>query len=203
MKAVSWFASAIVLAIAAYPSSASEALPNEAQVLAEMLERDIAAIKKKADDDIRTATEKCHAQLQQLQDTFSKAGQLDEAVAVRDRLRLLKSGGVLALPDPGDLSKYYDKVGQVFYFEVIGATDKNIYGSDIYTYDSPLATAAVHAGAIKYAEKGVVKVTIMPGKSGFEGTERNGVTSRTWTTSPATYKVEAVNPKATGKQAAK
>jgi len=203
MKAVYWFASAVLFAVAVGASSASEALPNEAQVLTEMLERDIAAIKKKTDDDIRAATEKCHSQLQQLQDAFTKAGKLDEAVAVRERLRLLRSGGVLALPDPGDLSKYYDKVGAVFYFEVIGATDKNIYGSDIYTYDSPLATAAVHAGAIKYAEKGVVKVTIMPGKSGFEQSERNGVMSRTWTTSPATYKVEAGNPKAGKKDVGK
>jgi hypothetical protein len=35
----------------------------------------------------------------------------------------------------------------------------------------------VHAGALRAKEKGVVKVTILPGADRYQGSTRNGVTS--------------------------
>ncbi len=56
-----------------------------------------------------------------------------------------------------------------------------VWGSDIYTSDSHLGTAAVHAGALEFGEQGVVRVSIldMTGMP-IHGTTRNGVTTMDW-----------------------
>jgi len=41
------------------------------------------------------------------------------------------------------------RAGKPLKFRVTGRSDCYVWGTDIYTADSPLATAAVHAGAIK------------------------------------------------------
>jgi hypothetical protein len=74
-----------------------------------------------------------------------------------------------------------------------------VYGTDIYTSDSHLATASVHCGTLKYGEKGVVKVTIMPGRASYEGSERHGVSSSQWTTWGASFKIEPLKPANTEK----
>src|SRR5689334_559273 len=66
---------------------------------------------------------------------------------------------VVPLPDPGTVLGYRGKINKVFYFEVTGATTGIVWGSGPYTDDSSLATASVHAGALKAGEVGVVKVT--------------------------------------------
>ena len=73
-----------------------------------------------------------------------------------------------------------DKVGQSFYFEVTGSANGTVYGTDVYTSDSVLAKAAVHAGAVKVGKKTVVKVTMVPPLASFTGTTRNGVESWDW-----------------------
>ncbi|MDX1944783.1 MAG: LCCL domain-containing protein [Pirellulaceae bacterium] len=186
------------------PATADD-LPAEAVKLLEKYQADLrnsqeeaqaakAAIDKQAYLDAKTRTEQCIAALQQLQDSLAKTGQLDEAVAVRDRIRTLKIGGDSngVKPDPGTLSSYTSgaDVGKTHYFEVIGATNFTIYGTDIYSTDSPLAVAAVHAGVLQFAEKGVVKVTILPGMEGYTGSSKNGVRSRDWSSHQASYKVE-------------
>ncbi|MET7398052.1 LCCL domain-containing protein [Dactylosporangium sp. NPDC005572] len=56
----------------------------------------------------------------------------------------------------------------------------SIYGTDTYTDDSRICTAAVHAGRITYAGGGTVTVTPSSGLSSYTGTVRNGVTSYSW-----------------------
>src|SRR5262249_12889833 len=80
--------------------------------------------------------------------------------------------------------------GKVFYFEVTGAAGGGIWGSDIYTDDSQLATAAVHAGVLRAGEKGVVKVTILPSQAYYTGTTRNGVTSGSFGAFGGSYRLE-------------
>ncbi len=96
---------------------------------------------------------------------------------------------VHAGPDPGTLTTYQDKVGKTFHFRVTGATAAIIWGDGIYTTDSQLATAAVHAGVLKVGETGVVKVTIVPSPQTFSGSTKNGVTSQAYGLFPAAYKV--------------
>ena len=54
------------------------------------------------------------------------------------------------------------------------AAEGNVWGTDVYTGDSSICRAAVHAGAIK-PEGGKVTVYPMPGRGSYEGEERNGV----------------------------
>lgn len=55
----------------------------------------------------------------------------------------------------------------------------SVWGSDTYTTDSALCVAAVHAGLIG-KKGGTVKVTTLAGKSSYDGTSRNGVTTSSW-----------------------
>jgi hypothetical protein len=96
---------------------------------------------------------------------------------------------VHADPDPGALSLYHDKIGQSFHFRVTGAVTGSIWGTDVYTVDSPLATAAVHAGVLKVGQTGVVKVTILASPQVYTGATRHGVTSQPYGVFSAAYKV--------------
>ena len=102
-------------------------------------------------------------------------------------------GGALerdALPNPGNLSAYGQKVGETFLFSVTGRIGGSVYGTGTYTTDSDLATVAVHAGILKDGEKGVVQVTIVESPNQFAGTTANGVTSTTWQAYPSAYTVK-------------
>jgi hypothetical protein len=52
-----------------------------------------------------------------------------------------------------------------------------VWGTDVYTGDSSICTAAVHAGVITFDRGGTVTVELRPGQSSYKGTTRNGVTS--------------------------
>ncbi len=56
----------------------------------------------------------------------------------------------------------------------------SIYGTDRYTDDSSVCTAAVHAGLITFAAGGDVTIEIQPDAETYVGTERNGVSSGSW-----------------------
>lgn len=51
-----------------------------------------------------------------------------------------------------------------------------VWGTDLYTDDSDVCTAAVHAGVIA-SSGGQLTVTIQPGQGSYAGTTRNGVTT--------------------------
>lgn len=73
-------------------------------------------------------------------------------------------------------------------------TDDAIFGTDIYTSDSPICVSAAHAGAIN-TDGGAVTLQVMPGTDGYAGSIRNGVTS---SDRPATDRAIAFVPDATG-----
>ena len=85
--------------------------------------------------------------------------------------------GIEALPDPGNLVGYRGRNGEIFRFQVRTVTGGGAWGTDVYTDDSMLATAAVHAGALGYGEAGVVEVTILPGGESYPGSTRFGITT--------------------------
>ena len=96
---------------------------------------------------------------------------------------------VHAEADPGTLTTFNAKIGESFHFRVTGATNAFIWGTDVYTTDSQLATAAVHAGVLKAGQTGIVKVTILASPPAFTGSSRNGVTSQPYGPYVAAYKV--------------
>jgi hypothetical protein len=54
------------------------------------------------------------------------------------------------------------------------------WGTDIYSDDSSLCTAAAHAGVIDLEEGGTFIVTIEEGQEEYEGTERNDISTADW-----------------------
>jgi hypothetical protein len=58
-------------------------------------------------------------------------------------------------------------------------TRGTVWGTDIYTDDSPVCAAAAHAGVIGRGG-GRVLVTFAAGVAAYVGTKRNGITSVTW-----------------------
>jgi len=56
-------------------------------------------------------------------------------------------------------------------------TRSAVWGSDVYTADSSICTAAVHAGKITLEKGGQVTIEFRPGRSTYGATTRNGVTS--------------------------
>jgi hypothetical protein len=93
------------------------------------------------------------------------AEDMTDAAAVPDA-----SAAALPAPqqDPGDLTNFRDEVGKTLVFTVTGATSGSIWGEGIYTDDSNLATAAVHAGVLKPGETRDVKVQILPGQKSYK-----------------------------------
>jgi len=68
--------------------------------------------------------------------------------------------------------------GQQFEFECPpGGEYDDVWGTDVYTDDSSVCTAAVHAGVITLEDPGTVTIEIRPGEDSYEESERNGVTS--------------------------
>ena len=77
---------------------------------------------------------------------------------------------------PETLSGYSDKKPLSCDCTAKAAAKGGVWGSDVYTSDSSICRAAVHAGSIK-PEGGKVTVYPMPGRGSYEGEERNGVAS--------------------------
>ncbi len=98
-----------------------------------------------------------------------------------------------AKPDPGTISAFRGQNGKVMYFEVTGSTSGSVWGTGPYTDDSRLATAAVHGGVLKSGQKGIVKVTIMPGQASYQGSTQNGVTTSQYGSFGGSYKVETID----------
>lgn len=63
----------------------------------------------------------------------------------------------------------------------------SIWGTDVYTSDSPVCTAAVHAGLLTFAAGGVVTIEIRPGQDSYLGSTRNGVTSSEYPSWPSSF----------------
>jgi hypothetical protein len=172
--------------------------PDDAKKLLAELDQDVKAIDAKAKKETAERQEKALKALKELEDGYTKAGKKDEAVAVVSAMKMLKEEGVVAalggsiLADPGELEDFRGKDGMVFYFRVTGSTDGEVWGTGVYTDDSNLATAAVHAGLLKKGETGIVKVTIAAGQASYSGTTANDVTSEEYGEFEGSFKIEAV-----------
>ena len=105
--------------------------------------------------------------------------------------KLLKQG-LLASEAPQNLVALGHHIGQTFYFRVRGQEVGPVWGTDVYTGDSALAAAAVHAGAVPLGETGVVKVTIVEPLQQYRGSTRNGITSYPYGPYNTAYQVDAV-----------
>lgn len=72
-------------------------------------------------------------------------------------------------------------LGQTFGFACPpGGAFGSVYGTETYTTDSSICTAAVHAGKITKKLGGTVKIFLQPGVAQYVGSTKNGVTTRKW-----------------------
>ncbi len=95
-----------------------------------------------------------------------------------------------ALPDPGSLVGFQNEVGKALVFKVTGKIAGGfVWGTDIYTSDSSLAMAAVHAGVLKPGQTGFVRVRIVRPLAAYAGSTRHGVTSAPYGPWPGAYRV--------------
>jgi hypothetical protein len=140
---------------------------------------------------IRELRREVTAALETMQADYTRRTRLDEAVAIRDAIRCLAEIGRKVQPDPGRLPGV-GATSEVLFFRVTGAKSGSLYGTGIYTSDSHLATAAVHAGILKQEQTGVMKVTTIPSHPNFVGSTQNGITSSSWSSYPG-FRVEALD----------
>lgn len=74
--------------------------------------------------------------------------------------------------------QYRGKNNQRYTFKCLpNGETSTVLGTDIYTDDSSICTAAVHEGLITIASGGVVTIEIRPGQDAYVGSERNGIKS--------------------------
>ncbi len=97
------------------------------------------------------------------------------------------------IDNSGGLSNFRAYLGGAYYFKVKGAKIGSIWGSNPYTDDSSLATAAVHAGLLQDAQTGVLKATIQAGLSQYIGTTANGVNSNNYSNFSGSYTLAAAD----------
>jgi len=69
-----------------------------------------------------------------------------------------------------------------------------VYGTDVYTDDSSVCTAAVHAGRITLAGGGSLTIEIQPGQQSYTGSTRNGITSNSWGSWGGSFVIVAAKP---------
>lgn len=80
-----------------------------------------------------------------------------------------------------DTRAYRGKIGSVYRFVCpAGGRASVVWGTDNYTDDSSVCTAAVHAGLIGFARGGTVTVRVTAGLSSYVGSTRNGVTTKAY-----------------------
>lgn len=128
--------------------------------------------------------------IQQLIAYFEERGQL-----TRSQIKQFVAKGYWGQYTPGELRTLERQVGQSFYFQVTGAVIGPLWGTDVYTSDSDLGTACVHAGILRPDQEGVVKVTVVSPPAKFKGTRRHGVTSSDWETGwSGAFRVEPLRP---------
>jgi hypothetical protein len=70
-----------------------------------------------------------------------------------------------------------------------GCPKDSVYGTDVYTSDTPVCAAAIHAGVMS-ARGGAVTVVVEPGRPAYRGSKRNGVTSQDWGKYDASFRFE-------------
>ena len=110
--------------------------------------------------------------VQELVAYFDRRGKLSQR-----QLRRLLEQNLVASDAPTSMHGLCETVGATYYFRVTGVTEGQLWGTDIYSGDSTIGAAAVHAGLLKPGETAFLKVTVVTPPEKFPGTVRNGVTS--------------------------
>ena len=93
-----------------------------------------------------------------------------------------------------NMTSYRGQNGLLVNVTVTGQIGGGVWGTDIYTDDSTLAAAAVHAGYLTNGELGTLIVEILPGQSSYTGTTRNGVSTFSYGDWAGSYQIVGLAP---------
>ncbi|TSC79224.1 MAG: LCCL domain-containing protein [Candidatus Peregrinibacteria bacterium Gr01-1014_25] len=94
---------------------------------------------------------------------------------------------------PVNLTAHQNERDKEFVFKVTGPDPRaqslgSVWGTGVYTADSNVAAAALHAGVVRPARTVVVRVKIVQSPAQFVGSAQNGVTSQNYNSSyPAAF----------------
>ena len=127
-----------------------------------------------------------------LQLAYRDAGRAEEAAAIAANVRALQqrvppvsttltadlvNDGLPGRDEPVRMALFRDHVGETLSFSVRGRDDQPIWGTTVYTDDSALETAAVHAGLLRPGQRGIVKVRVLAGQDHYDGTKQHDIES--------------------------
>jgi hypothetical protein len=170
-------------------AKAQEQAEDTIAQIRERAEREVAIVESKTEERRKTLLGHAVEQLEPLQKDLFRSGDLAKALATFIQIQTLKAKAENVLPDPGNLLRFRE-IGKTFQFRVVGNDQGPVWGTDIYTADSHLAAAAVHAGALEAGEEGVVRVSLMDmTRIPVRGSMRNGVMTSDWGPYPVGYRV--------------
>ncbi len=125
--------------------------------------------------------------VQELVAYFDRRGKLTSR-----QLKDLLDRDMVASDAPASMHGLCDVPDVTYYFRVTGQLEGQVWGTDVYTRDSNLGAAAVHAGLLKPGETAVLRVTVVPTPNRFEGSARHGVTSSDYGEFPHCWKLSAI-----------
>ncbi len=125
--------------------------------------------------------------VQELVAYFDRQGKLS-----RRQLRRLLEQHSVASDAPTNMHGLCETVGTTYYFRVTGVSEGQLWGTDIYSGDSTIGAAAVHAGLLKPGETNLLRVTVVTPPEKFPGTVRNGVTSTEYGRYQYAWKLSAI-----------
>jgi LCCL domain len=125
--------------------------------------------------------------VQELVAYFDRRGQLS-----RRELRKLLEQNHVASDAPGGMHGLCNTVGTTYYFRITGAAEGQVWGTDVYTRDSVLGAAAVHAGLLKPGQSAVLRLEVVPARESYPGSTRNGVTTSDYAQFPECWRLSAI-----------
>jgi hypothetical protein len=88
---------------------------------------------------------------------------------------------------PGHVVDLRGRNNERFTGYVTGTVTGSVWGTDTYTDDSPVGTAAVHAGKVALGQTALVTIEIRPGLSSYTASTRNGITTVSYGAWPGSY----------------
>jgi LCCL domain-containing protein len=167
---------------------------RDCAAIQERAEAAVARIEQAATRELAPRVRELVDSLRRMQEQYTRDGKLDEALAIRARVRQLRGDLLGVRADPGNLTEFtVADVGRTALFEVQGRVEGSVWGTDIYTADSRLAAAAVHSGALREGERGLIRVTLLDGDGlTYEGSTRHGMQTYDYANYPVAYRVERV-----------
>jgi hypothetical protein len=96
-----------------------------------------------------------------------------------DTAKLFSSA--ISIATANDMTAYSETdIGKIYKMTITGNTGGTIWGTNIYTNDSYIPKAAVHAGVITAGQTKEVYIKIVEGLNDYPATTQNGVTSDSW-----------------------